>query len=165
MCPELNGLMFNLQQAASSFSKAALREEASAHYIRPNAPILNKICIISRLWHFHNNSNFAYHSVVNHLIGWVKSVSTGCQGYHMDYFTHPAPKSKQGDIWVKSCSQSFACSVIFRQATRQDSPPVPGKLVLLCKIFTEALQVHFGPCWLFTSVNMQRMGGCRRQAV
>lgn len=40
MCPEHNSLMSNLQQAASSFSTAAVREEATAHYIRPNVPIL-----------------------------------------------------------------------------------------------------------------------------
>lgn len=40
MCPEHNNsLTSSLQQAGSSFSTAAVKEEASAHYIRPNVAI------------------------------------------------------------------------------------------------------------------------------
>lgn len=56
---------------------------------------------------------------------------------------------------MKSCSQSFACPAIFRQATRQDSPPGSMRASPTSqpvKISTEASQGHSGPCWLFTSV-------------
>lgn len=154
---------------SSSISTAAVREEASAHYIRPIVPILSFIFGIGRLWHFHHNNNFTRQTyvAVNHLFGWLKPVSMDCQAHQLDYFIYPALKSKQDDC-VKSCSQSFACSLIFRQATRQGSPPIAGKLALHLrpgyeksygKISTEALQGHFGPCWLFTSVKYAEDAG------
>lgn len=123
----------NLQQATSSFS-AAGREQASAHYIRPNVTG----SVLALYWQFHKTATLLVGRCNQSLYRMSKiGISAGCQAYQLDCFIHQAPKSKQGDICVKSCSQSVACPVVFRQATRQGSPPplqhfplVKGKLGL-----------------------------------
>lgn len=115
--------MSNLQQATSSFSTAAGREQASAHYIRPNVTGCNK-SVLAVYWHFHKTATLLVGRCSQSLYRMGKiRIGAGCQAYQLDYFIYQAPKSKQGDICVKSCSQSVACPVVFRQATRQGSPP------------------------------------------
>lgn len=146
--------MCNLQQATSSFSTAAGREQASAHYSRPNVTGCNKSVLVE-YWHFHKTATLLVGRCSQSLYRMGKiRISAGCQAYQLDYFLYQAPKSKQGDICVKSCSESVACAVVFHQATRQGTPPVKGKLGLASQATKNLHRCIAGLVWALIAVCM-----------
>lgn len=155
----------SLAGRASSFSTAAEREQASAHYIRPNVTgLVINLFLAPCLWHFHNNSNSARMAAepvtLTNGSRFRAQLATAVTFYRS---THAVLQTKTrwhlrkvllSDCWLPCC---FSSGRHVRTAPNPSSPPSELKPSKACCIShalknlrQEALLGHIGPFRLFT---------------